>query len=83
MSLCAFTWSTGGLSIKILPRHPMVISGFRSLIAAVVIVIYMRFKGYRLAFSPCVLLTGLGLSRTMLFFVIASKLTTSASAIIL
>ena len=83
MSLCAFMWSIGGLFIKVLPWHPMVISGFRSLIAAVVIVIYMRFKGYRFVFSPCVLLAGLGLSGTMLFFVIASKLTTSANAIIL
>lgn len=83
MSLCALMWSIGGLFIKILPWHPMVISGFRSLIAAVVIVIYMRFRDYRFVFSPCVLLAGLGLSGTMLFFVIASKLTTSANAIIL
>ena len=67
MSLCALMWSIGGLFIKILPWHPMVISGFRSLIAAVVIVIYMRFRDYRFVFSPCVLLAGLGLSGTMLF----------------
>ena len=83
MSLCAFMWSIGGLFIKILPWHPMVISGFRSLIAAAVIFIYMQFKGYRFTFSLHVLLAGLGLTATMLFFVIASKLTTSANAIIL
>lgn len=83
MGLCAFMWSIGGLFIKILPWHPMVISGFRSLIAAAVIALYMRRKGYRFIFSPCILLAGLGLSGTMLFFVIASKLTTSANAIIL
>lgn len=83
MSLCALMWSIGGLFIKILPWHPMVISGFRSLIAAAVIAVYMRIKGYRFTFSPCILLAGLGLTGTMLFFVIASKLTTSANAIIL
>lgn len=83
MSLCAFMWSIGGLFIKILPWHPMVISGFRSLIAAAVIAVYMRMKGFRFTFSPCIMLAGLGLTGTMLFFVIASKLTTSANAIIL
>lgn len=83
MSLCAFMWSIGGLFIKILPWHPMVISGFRSLIAAAVIFVYMRFKGYRFTLTPHIVLAGLGLTGTMLFFVIASKLTTSANAIIL
>lgn len=83
MGLCAFMWSIGGLFIKILPWHPMVISGFRSLIAAAVIFLYMRIKGYRFMFSPHILLAGLGLTGTMLFFVIASKLTTSANAIML
>lgn len=83
MSLCAFMWSIGGLFIKLLPWHPLVITGFRSLIAAAVILIYMRVKRYSFTFSPQVLLAGLGLTGTMLFFVLASKLTTSANAIIL
>lgn len=83
MSLCAFMWSIGGLFIKLLPWHPLVITGFRSLIAAAVILIYMRVKGYSFTFSPKVLMAGLGLTGTMIFFVLASKLTTSANAIIL
>lgn len=83
MALCAFMWSIGGLFIKLLPWNPLVISGFRSLIAAAVLLIYMRVKGHRFVCSPQILLAGLGLTGTMLFFVIASKLTTSANAIIL
>ena len=83
MALCALMWSIGGLFIKVLPWNPLVISGFRSLIAAAIVAAYMRFKHYRFVLSPYVVLAGLGLTGTMLFFVIASKLTTSANAIIL
>ncbi len=83
MALCAFMWSIGGLFIKLLPWNPLVISGFRSLIAVIVLFLYMRGKGHRFVCSPQIILAGLGLTGTMLFFVIASKLTTSANAIIL
>ncbi|MFR5602050.1 MAG: DMT family transporter [Lachnospiraceae bacterium] len=83
MTVCAILWSIGGLFIKILPWNPLVISGFRSLIAAGVILIYMKMKKYRFTLSPYVILAGLGLAGTMLLFVVASKLTTSANAIIL
>ena len=83
MALCALMWSIGGLFIKVLTWNPLVISGFRSLIAAAIVAAYMRFKHYRFVLSPYVVLAGLGLTGTMLFFVIASKLTTSANAIIL
>ncbi len=84
MCLCAFLWSIGGLFIKLLPWHAAVICGLRSLIAAVIILIYMRCTGCRLALkNPLVWLSGLGLMGTMLLFVFANKLTTSANAIVL
>lgn len=84
MCLCAFLWSIGGLFIKLLPWHPAVICGVRSLIAAGIILIYMRRTGCRLTLGdPLVWLSGLGLTGTMLLFVFANKLTTSANAIVL
>ena len=84
MCLCAFLWSIGGLFIKLLPWHAAVICGLRSLIAAIIILVYMRFTGCRLALkNPLVWLSGLGLMGTMLLFVFANKLTTSANAIVL
>ena len=84
MALCAFLWSIGGLFIKLLPWHPAVICGIRSTIAASIILIYMKRMGYRLVLKdPLVWLSGLGLMGTMLLFVSANKLTTSANAIVL
>lgn len=84
MCLCAFLWSIGGLFIKLLPWHAAVICGLRSLIAAIIILVYMRVTGCHLALkSPLVWLSGLGLMGTMLLFVFANKLTTSANAIVL
>ena len=84
MCLCAFLWSIGGLFIKLLPWHAAVICGLRSFIAAVIILVYMRCTGCRLALkNPLVWLSGLGLMGTMLLFVFANKLTTSANAIVL
>ena len=83
MALCAFLWSTGGLLIKLLPWHPAVISGLRSAIAALVILIYMKASRMRLSFSWKGLGAGVCLGATMLLFVWANKLTTSANAIVL
>ena len=84
MALCAFLWGIGGLFIKLLPWHPAVICGIRSTIAASIILIYMKRMGYRLVLKdPLVWLSGLGLMGTMLLFVSANKLTTSANAIVL
>ncbi len=84
MCLCAFLWSIGGLFIKLLPWHAAVICGLRSLIAAIIILVYMRVTGCHLALkNPLVWLSGLGLMGTMLLFVFANKLTTSANAIVL
>lgn len=84
MALCAVLWSIGGLFIKLLPWHPAVICALRSAIAASIILLYMKRMGYRLTLkNPLVWLSGLALMGTMLLFVSANKLTTSANAIVL
>lgn len=84
MALCAVLWSIGGLFIKLLPWHPAVICAVRSTIAAGIILLYMKRMGYQLTLrNPLIWLSGLGLMGTMLLFVSANKLTTSANAIVL
>ncbi len=84
MCLCAFLWSIGGLFIKLLPWNAAAICGVRSGISALIILLYMAKMKYRLTLkNPMVWLAGLGLMGTMLLFVSANKLTTSANAIVL
>lgn len=84
MCLCAFLWSIGGLFIKLLPWNAAAICGVRSGISALIILLYMAKMKYRLTLKkPMVWLAGLGLMGTMLLFVSANKLTTSANAIVL
>ncbi|MFQ3548056.1 MAG: DMT family transporter [Termitinemataceae bacterium] len=85
---CALLWSTSGLLIKLIPWHPLVISGSRSFIAFLFILIVRvlqrpRFsrgnttkKGYKL-------LGALSYGATMILFVVANKLTSSANVILL
>jgi drug/metabolite transporter (DMT)-like permease len=77
----AVLWSFGGLLIKLIPWDAMTIVGIRSLIAGIVMAIYMRRP--RITLSPAVILGGLSLSATTVLFVFANKLTTAANAIVL
>ena len=77
----AILWSFGGLLIKFIPWNAMTIVGMRGLFAGVVTVIYMR--RFRITWSLPVIISGLSLSATTIFFVFANKLTTAANAIVL
>jgi drug/metabolite transporter (DMT)-like permease len=81
IAMTAALWSTAGVLIKQVPWDAMTIVGLRSLIAAVVMAIYMRRP--RITFSKPVVLGGLSLSATMVLFIFANKLTTAANAIVL
>lgn len=83
MALCASLWSIAGIFIKLIPWNPFAIAGFRSFIAAFVLMIYMKFTHLKLKINRISLLGGTFLSATFLCFVVANKLTTSANAIVL
>ncbi|HVI41963.1 MAG TPA: DMT family transporter, partial [Anaerovoracaceae bacterium] len=83
MVLCAVLWSTAGILIKFLPWNPMVIAGIRSLISAVVYLIYMRYEKIEFKINKDSILSGISLMCTFLLFVAANKFTTSANAIVL
>jgi drug/metabolite transporter (DMT)-like permease len=92
--LCAFFWSTSGLFIKLVGWHPVLIAGSRSLVAALCIAaagpaarIVLKRRGagrFRAKSRPAPLVAGgLAYAATMILFVTANKLTTSANAILL
>lgn len=84
---CAILWSTSGLFIKILQWHPLVIAGLRSLIAALFMLGIKYAARTRNDYGKVKLRyvwgAALAYSATMILFVTANKLTTSANAILL
>lgn len=79
--LAASFWSLGGLLIKLVRMNAIAIAGGRSFIAALLMLTIirkpsMKFNKYKLGCS-------VAYAGTVIFYVIANKLTTSANAIIL
>lgn len=77
----AIVWSFGGLLIKLIGLGPMATAGARSAVAAVVIWAFSR--GGRGGFSANLLLGAVAYAGTVVFFVMATKMTTAANAILL
>ncbi len=81
MFLAALLWSTGGVLIKSVDLPPLALAGYRSLIAALVLVLFTGLPGLprtRLQVSAAV-----AYACTVVLFVAATKLTTAANAILL
>jgi len=79
--LTAVFWSFGGLLIKWVRWHPMAISGMRSAIAALTILVV--FRGLRFTWSCAQIGGAVAYAGTVTLFVVATKLTTAANAILL
>ena len=81
----ALMWSSGGLFIKALPLGPFPINFYRSLVAALTILLAQRLRGHSWALEPDLLSLGCCASYagTLILFVTATKLTTAANAIFL
>jgi drug/metabolite transporter (DMT)-like permease len=79
--LSATLWSSGGLFIKMVSWNPVAIAGLRSLIAMMVIVAYVRRPRFTWTFPQ--IGGAVAYAGTVTFFVIATKLTTAANAILL
>jgi drug/metabolite transporter, DME family len=77
----AVLFSTGGVAIKACSLSNWQIAGFRSGIAAVVL--YIALPDARRHWTWRTWLIGLAYAATMILFVLANKLTTSANAILL
>lgn len=81
VALAAICWSSSGLLCKLLPWNAFTIHGFRALFAAIVL-IALRGRA-RPVITKANLLGMAGLSFTLLFFMLANKLTTAANAVVL
>ncbi len=79
--VCATLWSMGGLMIKLVNLNPVAIAGIRSLFAAIIMFLVCRRPKFD--FSPMQIGAALMYTGTVLLFVMANKMTTSANAILL
>jgi drug/metabolite transporter, DME family len=79
--MAAALFSTGGAAIKSCSLTSFQVAGFRSLVAALSLVVLMR--GARRGFGPRSALVAVAYATTLVLFVLANKLTTSANTIFL
>jgi drug/metabolite transporter (DMT)-like permease len=77
----ALLWSTSGLLVKLIDWNPVAISGTRSAISSVVMVIFLRRLHFTWSFAQ--IGGALAHAGTVILFVTATKLTTAANAILL
>jgi len=79
--LSAILWSSGGLFIKLVSWNPIAISGLRSFISALILLAYVRHPRFTWTFPQ--IGGAIAYAITVTLFVIATKLTTAANAILL
>ena len=77
----ATVWSTGGLCIKLLPYDAFTILFYRSVFAALTFLAVFRRRA--LTLTPMVVLVGLEYTALATCFVVATKMTTAANAVLL
>jgi drug/metabolite transporter (DMT)-like permease len=82
LAAAAAMWSLGGLLIKLISWNPMAIAGMRSAIAAGTIYL-MTGRRPRFTWSPIQMGGAIAYAGTVTFFVVATKLTTAANAVLL
>jgi len=79
--ITAVLWSLGGVLVKSIDWNPMAIAGTRSAIALPVIIACVGWPGFR--FSRLQIGGAIAYAGTVIFFVLATRLTTAANAIFL
>jgi len=79
--LTAILWSTGGFFIKAVNASPLAIAGVRSLVSA--ILIFLTVRKPKFSWSAPQIGAAFAYAATLLLFVVATKLTTSANAILI
>ncbi|MBP8639350.1 MAG: DMT family transporter [Oscillospiraceae bacterium] len=83
MLVCATMWSTAGIFIKLIPWNPFVIAGWRSLISAGTVLLFLKIWNIKFKFNFRAVTMGLLMCLTFFSFVTANKLTSAANAIVL
>lgn len=83
MAITAVMWSIGGVLVKFIPWHPVTIVGFRALITVGIIGLYMKIVKMRIVFTKRSITIGVILCANAFCYIIATKLTTAANAVVL
>lgn len=83
MAICACLWSIAGIFLKWISWSPFLIAGSRSVFAAGVLFIYMRYAKVKINWCKYSVGAGFALLGVLICFVAANKLTTAANAIVL
>ncbi|MGN6183437.1 MAG: DMT family transporter [Thermoanaerobaculia bacterium] len=81
--IAALLWSTGGVGIKSLEESALKVSFYRSVFAALTLLIVVRRDAVSVKPTPGFLVAVLSYAACLTSFVVATKLTTSANAIFL
>jgi drug/metabolite transporter (DMT)-like permease len=85
--LAAVLWSSSGLLIKVITWQPLSILAGRSIIAAVIYLIYLRHlrlrRNIHFRWSPTLAVGAVAFLGTQALFITATKMTTAANAIFL
>lgn len=81
--LCAIFFSLGGTLVKLVPWSSMSISAGRGLIAAVMLIIYMRLRHHKFVLNRAVVIGGCAIGFSSILYVVSNKLTTAANAILI
>lgn len=83
MVICSVLWSTAGLFINKIDLNPFAIAGYRGLIAGITILIFMLIAKIKIVVNKKSLVSMVFVSATAIFFVLSTKLSTAANAIVL
>ena len=78
---CSILWSTAGFLVKLVSWDPFAIAGIRSLVGMLTMLVVIRKP--RFTFSLDQIMAALMYSATMILFMFANKMTTSANAVLL
>ncbi len=79
--LCAFLWSSAGILIKLVSWDPFAIAGVRSIVGFLTMFVLIGKPRFTFSFNQ--IMAALGYSATMILFILANKMTTSANAVLL
>lgn len=89
--MAAVLWSTGGILIKLVDWNPVAISGSRSGISALFMLMYLKYRAKKVTgnsklnikFTKVKIIGAFVYASTVICFVVANKLTSSANVILL
>ncbi len=81
--IAALLWSTGGIGIKAIEDPPLKVTFYRSIFAAITLLLIFRRDGTRLPRTPAFFAAIVAYGMCLTSFVIATRWTTAANAIFL